>query len=120
MVPTSRMRFGCPSGPSPLGGTHARRAHQVPGWARFALPTLLIRSIFIESSTSRYHTLALQPKHIKHRSVALFLEFRRVDQGALAQRARSRGDRHILLAVDLEAHGRRREAGADIHLPQLL
>src|SRR5882672_11525955 len=62
----------------------------------------------------------LQPKHVKHSGVALFLEFRRVGQGALAQRARSRGDRDILLAVDLEAHGRRCEAGADIYLPQLL
>src|SRR6266446_4038186 len=62
----------------------------------------------------------LEPKYIKHSGVALFLEFRRVRQGALAQRARSRGDGHILLAVDLEAHGRRCEAGADIDLPQLL
>src|SRR5712664_3046151 len=57
----------------------------------------------------------LQSEHVKHGGVALFLEFRRVGQGALAQRARSRGDRHILLAVDLEAHG-----GAAKRVPTLI
>src|SRR5215475_2692580 len=61
-----------------------------------------------------------QPEHVEHRCVALFLEFQRIGQGALAERARARGDRDILLAIELEAHGRRREAGSEIDLPQRL
>src|SRR5262249_39717058 len=57
---------------------------------------------------------------IQHRCVALLLEFRREDKLALGRRARSRGDRDILLAVELECHWWRGKAGPDIDPPQLL
>src|SRR3984893_339043 len=59
-----------------------------------------------------------QAEYEKHGRVAHLLELRRVDEPGLGSRARSRCDRHILLAVDLEAHRRRGNARADIELPQ--
>jgi hypothetical protein len=59
----------------------------------------------------------LQRKDIQHSGVALLLEFRCIDELVLGRRARSRRDRQILLAVDLERHRRRAEARAGIDLP---
>src|SRR5712675_1037561 len=61
-----------------------------------------------------------QTEDVQHGRVALLLEFRGEDKFALGRRAWSRCDRDILLAVDLEGHRRRREAGPDIDLPQLV
>jgi hypothetical protein len=62
----------------------------------------------------------LQPEHVQHGRVALFLELRRENELALGRWARPRRDGQILLAVDLEGHRRRREAGTDIYLPYLV
>src|ERR1700730_7173079 len=58
-----------------------------------------------------------QAEHKKHGRVAHLFELRRVDEPGLGSRTRSRCDRHILLAVDLEAHRRSRNARAAIVLP---
>src|SRR5262245_42398423 len=61
-----------------------------------------------------------KPEHIQHHGVALLLELGRVDELGLGGAARPRCDRDVLLAIDLEGHRGRREAGADIDLPHLL
>jgi len=104
----------------PLSRLHNRQAHS-------ALPTLSPQAGRGSTGAVPHARITppsslplLQPEHVKHGGVALLAEFRRVGQGALAQRARAGGNRDILLAVELERHGRCREAGADIDLPQLL
>src|ERR1700674_1863102 len=57
---------------------------------------------------------------MQHECVALLPELRRIDEPPSGSRARSREDRDILLAVDLERHRRRGKTGADIDLPQLV
>src|SRR3982074_1953340 len=63
---------------------------------------------------------ALQSKHEQHGLIALFLELGNELMLAARDRAQAGEDRDVLLAVDLERHRRRVEAGADIDLPQLL
>src|SRR5258708_13035195 len=63
---------------------------------------------------------ASQAEDIQHGRVALLLEFRRKDKLALGRWARSRCDRDVLFAVDLECHWRCCKAGPNIDLPQLL
>src|SRR5580693_7505288 len=58
-------------------------------------------------------------EHPQHGLIALLLELRDVEVLAQRDPAQPGEDRHILLTVDLERHGRRVEAGADIDLPQL-
>src|ERR1700751_5835476 len=57
---------------------------------------------------------------VEHRRVALVLHLGRVDELGARGIARTRRNCEILLAVDREGHGRRREAGAAIDLPELL
>jgi hypothetical protein len=59
----------------------------------------------------------LQRKDIQYSGVALLLEFRCIDKLVLGRCDRSRRDRQILFAVDLERHRRRAEARAGIDLP---
>src|SRR5436853_7934804 len=58
-------------------------------------------------------------EHVKHGRVSLVLELRRVDELGLGRSAWPRRDRNILLSANLEGHRRRREAGADVDLPEL-
>src|SRR5215475_11667140 len=50
-----------------------------------------------------------QPEHIQHRRVTLILQLRRIHELGPGRTARPRRYRHVLLAVDLECHRRRRE-----------
>src|SRR5438128_1595318 len=52
--------------------------------------------------------------------MAHLAQLRSQDMPGLRYPAQPRQDGHILLAAGLERHGRRREAGAHIDLPQLL
>src|SRR5262245_66517409 len=63
---------------------------------------------------------ALQPEHEQYGLVALLLELGNEQMLAAGDRAQPREDRDVLLAVDLERHRRRIEAGADVDLPELL
>src|SRR6266853_5026945 len=65
------------------------------------------------------HRFRSEPENVQHGGLALVLELRRVDELGLGRSARPRRDRDILLAANLESHGRCREAGADIDLPEL-
>src|SRR5215467_9169828 len=73
-------------------------------------------------------TLALHPGYkrgsqredIKYSRIADLLQLRRIDELRPRRRAQARRDGEILLAVDLERHRRRAEAGADVDLPQLV
>src|SRR5262249_21732501 len=61
-----------------------------------------------------------QSEHKQHGLVAHFPKFRRIYQRALGDPAKPRQDCNILLAADLEGHGRRIDADTDIDLPKLL
>ena len=67
-----------------------------------------------------FHPRSSQPEHEQHQRVALIAQLRRIGQPAARHRARTRHDRHVLFAVDLESHRRGGEARADVDLPQLL
>src|SRR5262249_49163845 len=54
------------------------------------------------------------------RRLALVTQLRRVDELGARRHARSRCNREVLLAIDLERHGRRGEARSDVDLPQLV
>src|ERR1700692_2859835 len=60
------------------------------------------------------HPTSSQPEHIQHGDVADVFQLRRVDEPRPRRDAGARRDRHVLLAADFEAHGRRREAGAPV------
>src|SRR5262245_2942336 len=68
----------------------------------------------------RHQQLSSQPEHEQHGLVALLLELGDELVLAARDRAQPRQDRDVLLAVDLERHRRRVEAGADVDLPELL
>src|SRR5262249_11491218 len=68
----------------------------------------------------RFARISLQREHEQKRLVALLPELRNELVLAAGTRAQAGQNRDILLAVDLERHGRRIEAGADIDLPKLL
>src|SRR5258708_29284318 len=70
--------------------------------------------------TALHPGYSLQPKHEHHGLVAHLPQFRGEDMPGFRYPAQPRQDDHILLAAGLERHRRRREAGADIDLPQLL
>ncbi len=102
--------LGKPARPvRPITLPHAAREE---GWERRHVPTAAARQ------TPRARS---QSKHVQHGGIALLVEFRRIGPPALAtRRVRSRRDCHILLAVDLKGHGRRREGRADIDLPHFV
>src|ERR1700730_7158079 len=73
-----------------------------------------------ELAASDPANLRSQTEHIQHGGTALFVELRRGEQLGPRCRARPRCDREVLLAVDLEGHRGRSEAGAYIDLPKLV
>src|SRR6266849_10985224 len=76
----------------------------------------LSRSMTVSST----HRRPLQSEYEHHGLVAHLPQFRGQDMPGLRYPAQPCQDDHILLAAGLERHGRRREAGADIDLPELL
>src|SRR5713101_7246890 len=77
-------------------------------------------SAFAEHDKIRNRSFPSQPEYEHHGLVAHLPQFRGQDMPGLRYPAQPRQDVDILLAAGLERHGRRREAGADIDLPELL
>src|SRR6266849_2021123 len=77
-------------------------------------------SAFAEHDRTRNCSFPLQSEYEHHGLVAHLPQFRGQDMPGLRYPAQPRQYDDILLAAGLERHGRRREASADIDLPELL
>src|SRR5260370_41788979 len=88
--------------------------------ARIASSEYGKRNLSLSVPPAIRYSLLSQPEHEQHGLVAHLPDLRRLRQLGPGRPARARQDRDVLLAVDLEAHRRRAEAGADVDLPELL
>ena len=62
----------------------------------------------------------LQPEHEQHGLVAHFAKFRSIYECGFGRPTKPCQDCNILLAANLEGHGRRIDADTDIDLPKLI